>query len=96
MCIGCFLFDAIVAYGVIVSNPFWWTSQRRDGKLWQLSSFCVDVITTLSDVEGILEHTLFQGTYFPTREGKATSFRTSMIFVMTVVYRSFLREGIRV
>lgn len=51
------------------SNPFWWTSQRHDGKLWQLNNYRVDVIAALGGVEGILEHTLFKGTYFPTWEG---------------------------
>lgn len=53
----------------LVSNPFWWTSQRHDGKLWQLNNYRVDVIAALGGVEGILEHTLFKGTYFPTWEG---------------------------
>jgi hypothetical protein len=52
------------------SNPFWWTSQRHDGKLWQLNNYRVDVIAALGGVEGILEHTLFKGTYFPTWEGE--------------------------
>jgi pre-mRNA-processing factor 8 len=52
-----------------LSNPFWWTSQRHDGKLWQLNNYRVDVIAALGGVEGILEHTLFKGTYFPTWEG---------------------------
>lgn len=54
---------------VMCSNPFWWTSQRHDGKLWQLNNYRVDVIAALGGVEGILEHTLFKGTYFPTWEG---------------------------
>lgn len=53
----------------VCSNPFWWTSQRHDGKLWQLNNYRVDVIAALGGVEGILEHTLFKGTYFPTWEG---------------------------
>ena len=57
---------------IICSNPFWWTSQRHDGKLWQLNNYRVDVIAALGGVEGILEHTLFKGTYFPTWEGKCT------------------------
>ena len=63
------------------SNPFWWTSQHHDGKLWQLSNYCVDTITALGGVEGILEHT-FKGTYFPMWEDlfweKASSFEESM------------------
>ena len=51
------------------SKPFWWASQRHDGKLWWLGKYHVDVIAALGDVEGNLEHTLFKGTYFPTWEG---------------------------
>src|ERR1700687_2944126 len=46
------------------SNPLWWTSQRGDGKLWQLNNYRVDVIAALGGVEGILEHTV-QGHLFP-------------------------------
>jgi U6-snRNA interacting domain of PrP8 len=60
------------------SNPFWWTSQRHDGKLWQLNNYRVDVIAALGGVEGILEHTLFKGTYFPTWEG--VYFKSSVVF----------------
>ncbi|KAJ3496918.1 hypothetical protein NMY22_g19752 [Coprinellus aureogranulatus] len=55
-------------YQLLKHNPFWWTSQRHDGKLWQLNNYRVDVIAALGGVEGILEHTLFKGTYFPTWE----------------------------
>ena len=43
--------------GFLDSDPFWWRSQRHDGKLWQLNNYRVDVIATLGGVEGILEHT---------------------------------------
>lgn len=43
--------------------------RRHDGKLWNLNSYRTDVIQALGGVEGILEHTLFKGTYFPTWEG---------------------------
>jgi len=43
-------------------NLFRRTSQRHDGKLWQLNHYRVDVITDLGGVEGIQEHTLFKGT----------------------------------
>ncbi|KAJ5070282.1 intein-containing pre-mRNA-processing-splicing factor 8 precursor [Anaeramoeba ignava] len=56
-------------YNVLKQNPFWWTSQRHDGKLWNLNNYRTDVIQSLGGVEGILEHTLFKGTYFPTWEG---------------------------
>jgi pre-mRNA-processing factor 8 len=50
-------------------NSFWWTHQRHDGKLWNLNNYRTDMIQALGGVEGILEHTLFKGTYFPTWEG---------------------------
>jgi hypothetical protein len=56
-------------YRVTRWNPFWWTHQRHDGKLWNLNNYRSDVIQALGGVEGILEHTLFKGTYFPTWEG---------------------------
>ncbi|KAL4062679.1 pre-mRNA-processing-splicing factor 8 [Scleroderma citrinum] len=56
-------------YQLLKHNPFWWTSQHHDGKLWQLNNYHVDIIAALGSVEGILEHTLFKGTYFPTWEG---------------------------
>ncbi len=56
-------------YQLLKTNPFWWTHQRHDGKLWNLNSYRVDMIQALGGVEGILEHTLFKGTGFPTWEG---------------------------
>jgi pre-mRNA-processing factor 8 len=56
-------------YTLLKHNPFWWTHQRHDGKLWNLNNYRTDVIQALGGVEGILEHTLFKGTYFPTWEG---------------------------
>ena len=54
----------------------------QDGKLWNLSNYRTDMIQALGGVEGILEHTLFKGTYFPTWEGlfweKASGFEESM------------------
>lgn len=81
----------------IISNPFWWTSQRHDGKLWQLNNYRVDVIAALGGVEGILEHTLFKGTYFPTWEGlfweKASGFEESMRYKkLTNAQRSGLNQ----
>lgn len=72
-------------YQVLKQNPFWWTHQRHDGKLWNLNNYRTDVIQALGGVEGILEHTLFKGTYFPTWEGlfweKASGFEESMKWV---------------
>jgi len=69
-------------YHVGRPNPFWWTHQRHDGKLWNLNNYRTDVIQALGGVEGILEHTLFKGTYFSTWEGlfweKASGFEESM------------------
>lgn len=56
-------------YQIARNNPFWWTHQRHDGKLWNLNNYRTDMIQALGGVEGILEHTLFKGTYFPTWEG---------------------------
>nr|CAG8489846.1 2781_t:CDS:10 [Entrophospora candida] len=56
-------------YQVLKNNPFWWTHSRHDGKLWSLNNYRTDMIQALGGVEGILEHTLFKGTYFSTWEG---------------------------
>lgn len=58
-----------IVFQVLKQNPFWWTHQRHDGKLWNLNNYRTDMIQALGGVEGILEHTLFKGTYFPTWEG---------------------------
>ena len=78
-------------------NPFWWTHQRHDGKLWNLNNYRTDVIQALGGVEGILEHTLFKGTYFPTWEGlfweKASGFEESMKYKkLTNAQRSGLNQ----
>ncbi|PGH07368.1 pre-mRNA-processing-splicing factor 8 [Polytolypa hystricis UAMH7299] len=56
-------------YQLMKNNPFWWTSQRHDGKLWNLNAYRTDVIQALGGVETILEHTLFKATAFPSWEG---------------------------
>ncbi|KAH9807382.1 U5-snRNA binding site 2 of PrP8-domain-containing protein [Melampsora americana] len=69
-------------YQLLRHNSFWWTNQRHNEKLWQLNNHWVDVIAALGGVEGILEHTLFKGTYSPPWEGlfweKASGFEESM------------------
>ncbi|CAD0051955.1 unnamed protein product [Aureobasidium pullulans] len=69
-------------YQQMKSNPFWWTSQRHDGKLWNLNAYRTDVIQALGGVETILEHTLFKATAFPSWEGlfweRASGFEESM------------------
>eukprot|EP00898_Chlorokybus_atmophyticus_P000280 jgi/Chlat1/1252/Chrsp115S01693 len=84
-------------YQVLKQNPFWWTHQRHDGKLWNLNNYRTDVIQALGGVEGILEHTLFKGTYFPTWEGlfweKASGFEESMKYKkLTHAQRSGLNQ----
>ena len=78
-------------------NPFWWTSQRHDGKLWNLNAYRTDVIQALGGIETILEHTLFKGTGFDNWEGlfweKASGFEDSMKFKkLTNAQRSGLNQ----
>ncbi|KAL3087990.1 hypothetical protein niasHT_026411 [Heterodera trifolii] len=85
------------AYQILKQNPFWWTHQRHDGKLWNLNNYRTDMIQALGGVEGILEHTLFRGTYFPTWEGlfweRASGFEESMKFKkLTNAQRSGLNQ----
>ncbi|KND02430.1 pre-mRNA-processing-splicing factor 8 [Spizellomyces punctatus DAOM BR117] len=84
-------------YQVLKNNPFWWTHHRHDGKLWNLNNYRTDMIQALGGVEGILEHTLFKGTYFPTWEGlfweKASGFEESMKYKkLTNAQRSGLNQ----
>ncbi|TLS31346.1 hypothetical protein PpBr36_03623 [Pyricularia pennisetigena] len=84
-------------YQLMRNNPFWWTSQRHDGKLWQLNSYRTDVIQALGGVETILEHTLFKATGFSSWEGlfweKASGFEESMKFKkLTNAQRSGLSQ----
>lgn len=90
------LMDLVVPK-VLKQNPFWWTHQRHDGKLWNLNNYRTDMIQALGGVEGILEHTLFKGTYFPTWEGlfweKASGFEESMKYKkLTNAQRSGLNQ----
>mmetsp|Transcript_8378 Transcript_8378/g.30995 ORF Transcript_8378/g.30995 Transcript_8378/m.30995 type:complete len:2367 (-) Transcript_8378:8-7108(-) len=84
-------------YHLMRINSFWWTHQRHDGKLWNLSNYRADIIQALGGVEGILEHTLFQGTYFPTWEGlfweQSSSFEKNMSYrKLTNAQRSGLSQ----
>ena len=84
-------------FHILRVNPFWWTHQRHDGKLWNLNAYRTDMIQALGGVEGILEHSLFKGTYFPTWEGlfweKASGFEESMKFKkLTNAQRSGLTQ----
>jgi len=78
-------------------NPFYWTDERHEGKLWSLANYRTDVIQALGGVEGILEHTLFKATYFPTWEGlfweKASSFEEQLKYKkLTNAQRSGLNQ----
>ncbi|CDR97537.1 processing splicing factor 8, putative [Babesia bigemina] len=84
-------------YHIMKANPFWWTHQKHDGKLWNLNNYRTDMIQALGGVEGILEHTLFKGTYFATWEGlfweKASGFEESMKYKrLTNAQRSGLNQ----
>jgi pre-mRNA-processing factor 8 len=79
------------------NDPFWWTHQMHDGKLWNLNNYRTDMIQALGGVEGILEHTLFAGTYYGTWEGlfweKSSGFEESMKFKrLTNAQRSGLNQ----
>lgn len=79
------------------TDPFWWTHQMHDGKLWNLNNYRTDMIQALGGVEGILEHTLFAGTYYGTWEGlfweKSSGFEESMKFKrLTNAQRSGLNQ----
>jgi pre-mRNA-processing factor 8 len=79
------------------TDPFWWTHQMHDGKLWNLNNYRTDMIQALGGVEGILEHTLFSGTFYGTWEGlfweKASGFEESMKFKrLTNAQRSGLNQ----
>lgn len=84
-------------YSLAKHNPFWWTSQRHDGKLWNLNAYRTDVIQALGGIETILEHTLFKGTGFDSWEGlfweKASGFEDSLKFKkLTNAQRSGLNQ----
>ncbi|EDR30125.1 pre-mRNA-processing-splicing factor, putative [Entamoeba dispar SAW760] len=84
-------------YQIQKLNPFWWTHQRHDGKLWNLNNYRSDMIQALGGVEGILEHTLFRATFFPTWEGlfweKSSGFEESMKYKkLTNAQRSGLNQ----
>ena len=84
-------------YQLLRNNPFWWTHAKHDGKLWNLNNYRTDMIQALGGVEGILEHTLFKGTFFPTWEGlfweKASGFEESMKYKkLTNAQRSGLNQ----
>lgn len=84
-------------YQVLKHNPLWWTHQKHDGKLWNLNNYRTDMIQALGGVEGILEHTLFKGTYFQSWEGlfweRASGFEESMKYKkLTIAQRSGLNQ----
>lgn len=43
-------------YHRLRANPFYWTNNRHDGRLWNFNAYRVDMIAALGGVEGILEH----------------------------------------
>lgn len=78
-------------------SPFWWLSDKHDGRLWNLNAYRTDVIQALGGVETILEHTLFKATGFESWEGlfweKASGFEDTMKFKkLTNAQRSGLSQ----
>ena len=63
---SCDMFSGVEAEPVLVDPP---ASRRQAVEPEQLPHRHDPVIQALGGVEGILEHTLFKGTYFPTWEG---------------------------
>ncbi|GME95088.1 unnamed protein product [Ambrosiozyma monospora] len=87
----------IEEYSIARSSPFWWISDRHDGKLWNLNAYRTDVIQALGGIETILEHTLFKGTGFESWEGlfweKASGFEDTLKFKkLTNAQRSGLSQ----
>ena len=62
-------------------------------RMWQFNNYRVDVIAPLGGVEGILECTLFKGTYFPAWEGMFSADYFS--FVLNS-FRIILGKGFRI
>ncbi|CAB4423789.1 unnamed protein product [Rhizophagus irregularis] len=83
-------------YQVLKNNPFHWTSSRHDGKLWSLNNYRTDVIQALGGVEGILEHTLFKGTYFTTWEGLFWEKRRFTLWWSPTINRANVYVGFQV
>ncbi|ODV85641.1 hypothetical protein CANARDRAFT_28399 [[Candida] arabinofermentans NRRL YB-2248] len=84
-------------YHIPRNSPFWWISDRHDGKLWNLNAYRTDVIQALGGIETILEHTLFKGTGFESWEGlfweKASGFEDTLKFKkLTNAQRSGLSQ----
>jgi len=84
-------------YQIMKQNPFWWTKPSHDGKLWNLNNYRTDVIEALGGVDGILEHSLFKGTYFSSWDGlfweQASGFEESMKYKrLTNAQRSGLNQ----
>lgn len=84
-------------FSITRNQPFWWTSNHHDGKLWNLTAYRTDVIQALGGVETILEHSLFRGTGFDSWEGlfweKASGFEDSLKFKkLTNAQRSGLSQ----
>lgn len=69
-------------YQILKHDPFVWTNQRHDGKLWNLSAYRVDAIASMGGVESILSHTLFAGCAHTSWEGlfweKSSGFEEQM------------------
>ena len=84
-------------YSILRNSPFWWHSERHDGRLWNLNAYRTDVIQALGGIETILEHTLFKGTGFESWEGlfweKASGFEDTLKFKkLTNAQRSGLSQ----
>ena len=43
-------------YQIMRQNPFWWTHQRHDGKLWNLNNYRTDMIQARCRCQSVLPH----------------------------------------
>ncbi|KAI8869851.1 pre-mRNA-processing-splicing factor 8 [Ramicandelaber brevisporus] len=80
-------------------NPFYFTNNNHDGKLWSFHQYRTDVVQALGGVETILEHTLFAATGHSTWQGLfwsksgGTSFEEAMKYKqLTNAQRSGLSQ----
>lgn len=56
-------------YSIFKLNPYSWTHQSHDGKLWNLTKYRSDVVQAFGGPEGIFKHTIFAATGYRRWDG---------------------------